>query len=303
MPAASNTNDDPIYYTRLRKLSDAQLRERLSASAEDVGCIVYAAAAGGSSAAQVTLGQMLLDGHGMRRDPEAASRWFGIAAAAGDPDGINMLGRCFENGWGGAVDRARAMNLFRKAAAKSHAWAQFNLGMMLMHDRGHLGDAAIALTLFVRSARQGNAKAMNMIGRFREFGWTCRVDLASSERWSRRAAERGCFRGAAHLARLLFERGRSSEAECWYRRSIAAAPVHFCRDLAAHLLAREHPALQGLAREALRCAAEAGEARDLFAYGCVLAQGLGGAVDRAEATVWLHRAQARGIPGALGILT
>jgi hypothetical protein len=37
--------------------------------------------------------------------------------------------------------------------------------------------------LFVRAARQSNAKAMNMIGRFREFGSTCRIDTASAMRW------------------------------------------------------------------------------------------------------------------------
>lgn len=298
----SSAAKHPITYMMLRRLPETQLRERLSGSPDDVGRVVYAAATGGSSAAQVTLGQMLLDGHGMKRDPEAACRWFQIAAAAGDLDGINMLGRCLENGWGVAIDRARAMGLFRAAAAKSHAWAQFNLGMMLLHDRGHPGDAATALSLFVRSARQRNAKAMNMIGRYREFGWTSRVDIASAIRWYRRAAVGGCFRGAAHLARFLDAQGRMDEAALWYGRSAALAPVHFCRDLAAHLLRQNRTALQAVARDALRRAAEGGEASDLFAYGCALAQGRGGPADRAEARVWLNRAELKGMPGALAVL-
>jgi uncharacterized protein len=294
--------DEPVYYNRLLKLSAEELTARLAAGPEEAARIAYAAATGGSPIAQVVYGQMLLDGHGVERDAAAACRWFRIAASSGNLDGINMLGRCYENGWGIAVDRVQAMELFRRAAARSHAWAQFNLGMMLMQDHGSLGDAATALTLFVRASRQGNAKAMNMIGRFRECGWTCRIDMASAERWYRRAAIGGCFRGTAHLARILCEQGRSDDAVQWYHRSIAAAPMHFCRDLAAYLFAQDRAILQAVGREALRRAAEIGEPHDQFVYGSALAQGRGGAVNRIEAGVWLNRAQAQGVPGALAIL-
>jgi TPR repeat protein len=294
--------NEPIYYTTVRRLAEPELRERLSGPPDRVAKLVYAAATGGSAAAQVTLGQMLLDGHGLKRDAGAAFRWFGIAAAAGDLDGTNMLGRCYENGWGISVDRARAKELFQKAAAKSHAWAQFNLGMLLLHDSGHPGDAATALTLFVRSARRGNPKSMNMIGRYREFGWVGRVDLASAMRWYRRAAIGGCFRGASHLARFLREQGKPGEAVHWYRQSAAAAPAHFCRELAGYLFATSEAENHAVAREALQRAAEGDEAADLFAYGHALVQGLGGPVDLREAAIWLGRAQAKGFPGALALL-
>ena len=100
-------SDQTIYYTTLRRLPDEALRERLAGPPEQSAKWVYAAAAGGSAAAQVTLGQMLLDGHGMRPDAQAACRWFTIAARSGDLDGINMLGRCYENGWGIAADRVK----------------------------------------------------------------------------------------------------------------------------------------------------------------------------------------------------
>lgn len=298
----SARSDDPLHYRSLLRLPEADLTARLAAGPEQAARIAYAAATGGSQVAQVVYGQMLLDGHGVAPDAAAACRWFRIAASSGDLDGINMLGRCYENGWGVAVDRVQAMELFRRAAAKSHAWAQFNLGMMLMQDHGSPGDAATALTLFVRAARRGNAKAMNMIGRFRECGWTGRVDVKSAQRWYRRAAIGGCFRGAAHLARFLCEEGRVDEAVHWYRRSIAIAPVQFCRDLAALLFEQERRVLHGVGREALRRTAEFGNPHDQFVYGSALVQGRGGPVDRAEAQVWLNRAQAQGLPGALAIL-
>lgn len=295
-------SEQPLYYTTVRRLAEPELRERLSGSPEQVGRIVYAAAAGGSAAAQVTLGQMLLDGRGMRRDAGAAFRWFGIAAEAGDLDGINMLGRCYENGWGVPADRVKANGEYQKAAAKSHAWAQFNLGMRLLHDSGRPGDVATALTLFVRSARQGNAKAMNMLGRYREFGWAGRANHASALRWYRRAAMGGCFRGAAHLARFLREQGKPGEAVRWYRRSAAEAPIQFCRELAAHLFATDEAALHAVARDALKRAAEGDDPADLVAYANALIQGRGGPVNLTEAEIWLGRAQAQGFPGALMLL-
>jgi uncharacterized protein len=298
----STTSDGPVHYKALLRLSEAELATKIASGPEAAARIAYAAAAGGSQVAQVVYGQMLLDGHGVKQDAAGAFRWFGIAASSGDCDGINMLGRCYENGWGVAPDRAKARQLFRRAAAKSHVWAQYNLGMMLMHDGASVGDAATALTLFVRAARQGNAKAMNMIGRFRESGWVCRADLASATRWYRRAAIGGCFRGAAHLARILCEQGRIDDAVEWYQRSVSVAPALFCRDLASNLFAQDQPRLHNVARDALRHAAELGDPHDQFVYGSALAQGRGGPVDRAEASVWLYRAQAQGSPGAIAVL-
>jgi TPR repeat protein len=104
------------------------------------------------------------------------------------------------------------------------------------------------------------------------------------------------------LARFLLDRGKSSEAAEWYRRSAAAAPADFCRDLAAYLVATGRRDLQAVARDALRRAAESDEPGDLFAYGTELAQGRGGPVDNKQAKFWLGRAQAKGFPGALALL-
>jgi TPR repeat protein len=302
MKKGARRDEPPIYYTTLRGMSDEGLRTGLAGPPEQVANWVYAAAAGGSAAAQVTLGQMLLDGHGMPRDHAAACRWFAIAARSGDLDGINMLGRCYENGWGIAPDRLRAKVLFERAAARLHSWAQFNLGMLLLHDGGSADDAMTALGLFVRAARQGNAKAMNMLGRYREFGWVGRADPDSAMRWYRRAATGGCFRAASHLARFLRAQDRLREAADWYRRSADAAPVHFCRALAAHLGASEEPLLRAQARHALFRAALGDEPEDLFAYGCELVHGNCGPRDLAHAAIWLGRAEARGHPGALSLV-
>ena len=293
---------DPIYFTSLARMSAETLRDKLAEGPEEAARIAYAAAVGGSIAAQLIYGQMLLDGHGVPRDLEAAFRWFGIAAKAGDTDGINMLGRCHELGWGTAIDVAQARACYERAAANDHAWAQFNLATLLLREEGTPGAVATALTLLVRSARQSNAKAMNMIGRYREFGWVGSIKIPSAIRWYRRAAERGCFRGAAHSARFLLAAGRLDEAVEWYRRSALAAPVVFCRELAEHLFQSQHSQLHTVARLALKRAAEGDEGEDLFAYGHALAHGRGGPVRLDEAAIFLARAEARGFPGALALL-
>lgn len=293
---------EPVYYTSLLRLSPDDISERLAAGPEEAARIAYAAAVGGSLAAQVTYGQMLLDGHGVERDPPAAFRWFGIAAKADDIDGINMLGRCHELGWGTAINLREARTCYQRAAAKNHHWAQFNLATLMLREEGTPGAVATALTLLVRSARQGNAKAMNMIGRYREFGWSGPINIPSAIRWYRRAAEGGCFRGAAHSARFMLEQNRIDDAVSWYRRSAEWAPIDFCRDLAAHLFKTRHDRLHAIARLALKRAAEGDEAEDLFAYGHALAYGRGGPANVNEAAIWLARAQAKGFPGAIALL-
>jgi TPR repeat protein len=294
MAAGRFADKEPIYHTTVRRLTEAELREKLSGPPEEAARWVYAA--------PVTLGRMLLDGHGMNADPEAAFRWFRIAADAGDLDGINMLGRCYELGWGVPVDLAQARACYGRAAAKDHDWAQFNLGTLMLRMDDSRVSVEGALRLFVPSARRGNPKSMNMIGRYREFGWAGPVNIPSAIRWYRRAAVRGCFRGASHLARFMREQGRLDEAVRWYRQSAETAPFDFCRDLASHLFEAQEPQLHEIARLALKRAAVSDEPADLFAYGHALAFGKGGEADLKEAAVWLARAETKGLPGALAVI-
>lgn len=192
---------------------------------------VRAEAIRGSVQAQVLWGHLLLSGHGVHRDPEAAFRWFRIAAGTGDPDALNMLGRCFELGWGVETNAARAAQYYQAAANQGHAWAQFNLGSLMIHGQGVAQDYRGALTLFVKSARQGNEKAMNMLGRYREEGWACRPKRSSAFRWYRRAAERGCFRGQFHYSRFLCADQNIEAAAHWLRASLAGAPSDFRREI------------------------------------------------------------------------
>lgn len=184
----------------------------------------------GEPAAQVAWGHALLRGHGVERDAEAALRWFQIAAKAGSSDGANMAGRCHELGWGTMTDLSSAVVCYEMAAAGGHAWAQFNLACLVLRGEAE-GGIPRALSLLVRSARKRNAKAMNMIGRAREEGWTGRTHAASARRWYFRAARGGCFRGQYHTARFLLADRHVDAAVDWLHKSIAGAPSDFCADI------------------------------------------------------------------------
>ncbi|MCC7253582.1 tetratricopeptide repeat protein [Hyphomicrobium sp.] len=208
----------------------------------------------GTVDAQIGWARCLLHGHGVDRDPEAAFRWFKLAARSGDPEALNMVGRCYEIGWGVPVDLAEAAGWYGRAADKGHAWGEFNLANLYAQGRGVPYDEGKALTLLVRSARRGNPKAMNMLGRFREASSMPRRRSRSAALWYRWAAERGCFRGQFHHGRYLVAAGRISDGIPWFRASLAHAPADFRREALAMLRADARLELRELASEA-----EAGE--------------------------------------------
>jgi TPR repeat protein len=209
----------------------------------------------GSPGAQFVLAHMLLAGQGVPPDAAAAYGWFALAAQSGRADALNMVGRCHECGWGTDVDKAEAARFYRRAVAAGSAWAMFNLASLMLAGDGVARDARGALALFVRAARRGNAKAMSMLGQYREEGWSSRVKLAAAARWYRRAAERGCFRGAYNLARFLARAGKLDAAATLLRASCAKAPPQFCREVGQTLLAHSDARLRAVAREALERAA------------------------------------------------
>ena len=124
----------------VRAMTAAEWRTLLAGPLDQAVPRIEAAARDGVVEAMLVLGQMLLDGRAVARDPAWAAAWFAVAAAAGNPMGTNMLGRCHECGWGVPADRARAADLYARAAQAGLDWAQFNLGMMALR-QGERGRA------------------------------------------------------------------------------------------------------------------------------------------------------------------
>lgn len=246
-PVGAPGKYEPLYVSIFSDEGDENHAFDLEASAS----VAEARAVEGSPLAQFLLGHMLLSGRGMPRNEEAAYRWFCVAATSGRADALNMVGRCHERGWGTAVDTREAALWFRQAADKSHAWAMFNLASLMLAGEGVTRDPAAALSLFVRAARAGNAKAMNMIGQYREDGWRGPANLAAATRWYRRAADLGCFRGQYNQARFLARSGNLDGAVRYLRASCATAPPEFCREVGRTLLEHPEAKLRNIGREAL----------------------------------------------------
>jgi len=188
-------------------------------------------AAAGNLEAQARLGQVLLDGHGIARDPVLALRWFRIAAARGHLAALNMVGRCLELGWGCAPDLPGAARHYRAAGERGLDWGQYNYANLLSQGRGVARDMPQALAWYQRAADAGHAKAMNLVGRFHEEGWVSEADAQLAFSWFQRSALAGDFRGQCSYAAMLVRRGNPEEAAKWVMRATRTATPAFLRTI------------------------------------------------------------------------
>lgn len=282
-----------ISYAELKRMGPEVLRARISEGPEEAARWVEAGALNGLINAQLALGQMLVDGYGIPRDPAAGLRWFATAAAAGSADGINMVGRCHELGWGVPANPTEAARHYRAAAETGHAWAQFNLATLLLDGNGLPQDRLEALSWYVRAARGRNAKAMTLVGRYLEQGWGRPSRPLAALRWYRRGAVAGDYRGQFDYARLLLEQtGDLAGALPWFERAVDTGVPAFCRHVGGGLREAPSPALRGVAHRALEKATHTGEAADLRAFASALTEGLAGAPDTEAARLYFARARA-----------
>ncbi len=75
----------------------------------------------GRATMQLAMGLMYANGsEGLARDPEAAAKWFRLAAEQGLPAAQHLLGQAFEYGEGVPKDLAEAVRWYRRAAAQGY---------------------------------------------------------------------------------------------------------------------------------------------------------------------------------------
>jgi TPR repeat protein len=225
----------------------AQLAALMAGPPEGYAPWIQAAAEQGLVEAQAILGQMLLDGVGVPRDPAAGFAWFKRAAQADHLMSINMVGRCYENGWGTARDEVVAAYWFRLAAERGLDWGMYNHAHMLRDGRGGVAqDRAAALAWYRRAADMGHAKSIGVVGRFLEAGDVVPQDLDGAMDCYRRSAEGGDFRGMFHYGRMLLAAGRQEAALPWLRRVPETATPAFLAEAAAMLRSGPAPELAAL---------------------------------------------------------
>ena len=213
---------DHMIDTLTREEIDARL-----ADADSRVALIQAGAEAGVAEAQAVLGQMLLDGAELPRNPAAAFEWFNRAAAQHHVMALNMVGRCYDLGWGIAIDKARAVACFRAAADAGLVEAMYNYATALALGEGAAQDRAAALALYRQAADAGYAKAINHVGSFHEDGWATPRDMAAAADCYAKAAESGDFRGCFNHARMLIAGGQIDDALHWLARSSQTATPAF----------------------------------------------------------------------------
>lgn len=229
---------------RREDLSGERFAALLAGAPRDAARAVLAAAQAGLLEAQLMLGQLLLDGRGIARDPALALTWFRIAGEQGHPMGWNMLGRCHEHGWGCARDLPRAADAYARAAAGGLDWGMYNHANLLATGRGVARDPVAAFTLYQAAAELGHAKSMNLVGRCYEDGLGVAADPQLAYHWYRRSAEAGDFRGQFSHAAVLIAHGKIDEARHWLSQALQDGNLKFLRVASSAL---QHAALPVLA--------------------------------------------------------
>ncbi|WP_426143467.1 tetratricopeptide repeat protein [Pseudomonas sp. DWP3-1-2] len=247
---------------RKEVLDGDQLRAMLAEHPAKAAQAIIGAAADNLVEAQALLGQILLDGRGIERDPKLALTWFDIAARKGHLMARNMMGRCFEHGWGCSADPARAAAHYEQAAKAGLDWSLYNLGNLLATGRGVAQDQKRALQCYRRAAQLGHAKSMNLLGRYLEDGVFCQQDLPAAYDWYRRSAEGGDFRGQFSHAAVLADHGMTDEALVWLQLALKNGNLNFLRVSRTLLLSSAHPPIKALALDYHRRAAELGDESD-----------------------------------------
>jgi len=232
----------------LNALDPATLARLLAGPRDAVAAFVRRAAEAGSAEAQARLGQMLLDGDGVPRNPAEGFAWFERAAYAGHLEAANMVGRCYDLGWGVTVDKGQAAAWFRQAAARGLTWAKYNYATLLALGQGVAEDKPAALALFREAADEGNAKAHNFVGSFHEDGWAVPRDMDEAARHYAIAAAGGDFRGQFNHGRMLAAKGETEEALHWMGLAWAQGNARFRGQMIDYLLAQGEPFGSAVAR-------------------------------------------------------
>jgi uncharacterized protein len=116
--------------------------------------MVEEAASGGYAPAQVSMGQMFLDGlpaAGIARDLDQARVWFERAVDAGDDDAGFTLALMYENGTGVTANQEKAVSLLRSAAEKGNSSAMLRLAAKLVGGQGIKADPEKGKTWFEKA--------------------------------------------------------------------------------------------------------------------------------------------------------
>ena len=177
----------------------------------------------GNAQAQVTLGIMYDNGHGVPLDQSEAFNWYIKAAKQGDPIVQHDVGVKYFQGQGVEQDYQQAAYWWEQSANAGLADSQFNLGLMHYRGLGIDQDYKKASELFYAAAKQGHGNAQYSLAVMYAFGQGVEKDYSRALPWFRKSAAQGIAQAQFNLG-VLYENGHGLEkdldiARDWYKRA------------------------------------------------------------------------------------
>ena len=172
----------------------------------------------GDPAAQTLLGELHIQGLGVRRDLAAARQWYRFAAETGDVKArfayASLLMRSEEkSAEERAKDRAEAREHMKAAAEAGHSRAQFNFAQMLVAERPSYAGFARALPFYEAAAKAGIVDAQYALATLNAAGnGMVMPDETAARLWLQRAAAGGHDTAQVELG-IWLVRGRGGPAD------------------------------------------------------------------------------------------
>lgn len=153
--------------------------------------------------------------------PEGHLAAIRAAAAAGDGEAQLILGVIFEEGHGLGRDSQEAVFWYTEAAEQGSLEAQLILADIYSAGRFGLQDVAEAKRWWKMAARQGDARAQAILGGIFADGESVTRDDAEAGRWYRKAAEQG-LADAQFILGVMYAVGRGGGQRRERSRSVVA---------------------------------------------------------------------------------
>ncbi len=177
----------------------------------------------GNSQAQVTLGIMYDNGHGVPLDQSEAIKWYIKAAKQGVPVVQHDVGVKYFQGQGVKQDYEQAAYWWEQSASAGLSESQFNLGLMYYRGLGIEQDYKKASELFFAAAKQGHGNAQYSLAVMYAFGQGVEKDFTRALPWFRKSAAQGVAQAQFNLG-VLYENGHGLEKDLkiareWYQRA------------------------------------------------------------------------------------
>jgi hypothetical protein len=149
----------------------------------------------GNTDAMLELGNRLVEGRGLDKNPEEALKWFQKVADAGNGQGWYGVGFLYSDGRLGEADIAKAITYFRKGAELGNADCQASLGLLYQAgDRipgGVKGDPIEAVKWYRLAAEQNHTEAIQHLAMMNARGMGIPQNDTEAAKWFRKGADLG----------------------------------------------------------------------------------------------------------------